>query len=134
MKQYTTPEQTAKLIELGFVPTGRIKEVRTVHPKVEVYHDCNFTIGELIEMLPMDINNDGRFEDLIIHPNFHRWVVKYSGFIIEPTYQSCMKELVDALFAIVVKLKEEGVICCTTTQMRYDKTEQSATSSSLSKS
>lgn len=51
MKQYTTPEQTARLIELGFAPTVRIKEVRTVHTKVIVNHDCSFTIGDLIEIL-----------------------------------------------------------------------------------
>lgn len=61
MKQYTNESQTAKLIELGFVPKAKIKEVRTVHSKVVIDHDYNFTIGELIEMLPEVVcrsNND----------------------------------------------------------------------------
>jgi hypothetical protein len=103
MKQYLTPEQTAKLIEMGFAPTVKIKEVRTVHTRVEIVHDCNFAIGELIEMLPprynhedLEINRDWRFE---------RWLVYYRG---DDT--TAATELVDALYDMVVKLKEEGVI------------------------
>lgn len=110
MKQYTTPEQTAKLIELGFEKPASIASVEPIYGMGGISVAKAYTIGELIEMLPMDINNDGRFENLLIHPNYHRWVVKYSGFYIEPTYQSCMKELIDALYAMIVELKEEGVI------------------------
>ena len=69
-----------------------------------------YSIGELFEMLPMDINNDGRFESLLIHLNYHRWVVKYSGFFIEPTYQSYREELIDALYNMIIELKGEGMI------------------------
>ena len=107
MKQYTTPEQTAKLIELGFK-----KPSPSFYQNGVTWIQCegNYSIGELIEMLPMDINNDGRFENLLIHPNYHRWVVKYSGFFMEPTYQSCMEKLIDALYYMILKLKEEEVI------------------------
>lgn len=110
MKQYTTPEQTAKLIELG------LEKPKTIVDKyydfdAEDYIEVNhYSIGELIEMLPMNINNDGRFESLVIHLNYNSWVVKYSGFFREPTYQSCMKELIDALYNMILELKEEGVI------------------------
>lgn len=110
MRQFTTPDQTAKLIELGFVPKTRIKEVRVVLYEVSIVHDCNFTIGELIEILPMNINNDGSFEEILIHPNYNRLVVKYSGIFREPTYQICRGELIDALYDMIVMLKEEGVI------------------------
>lgn len=109
MKQQTTPEQTAKLIELGFEkPKMAAPALKWVDG--EPTFEPQYTIGELIEMLPMGINNDGRFEDLIIHPNYYRWVVKYSGIFREPTYQSCMEELVDALYDMIVKLKENKVI------------------------
>lgn len=44
MKQYLNSEQTAKLIELGFAPNAKIKEVRVVHSKVEVDHDCTLLL------------------------------------------------------------------------------------------
>lgn len=105
MKQYTNESQTAKLIELGFEKPKSIVEGK-------LYSDIYFaySIGELLEMLPMNINNDGRFEEIIIHPNYNRWVVKYSGIFREPTYQICGKELIDVLYDMCVKLKEEGVI------------------------
>ena len=51
MKQYTTPEQTAKLIELGF------EEPKMAAPALkwvdsEPTFEPQYTIGELIEMLP----------------------------------------------------------------------------------
>lgn len=110
MRQYTNEIQTAKLIEFGVVSTGRIKEVRTVHSKVAVYHDCNFTIGELIEMLPEEINSDmlpGTIGVYIDHNKM--WAVNYSSVLGEQ-YSTNRTELIDALYDMVVKLKEEGVI------------------------
>lgn len=97
MKQYTTPEQTDKLIELGFAPTARIKEVRAVHTRVEIVHDCNFTIGELIEML-------GGVSELDITRFGSGW-----GAYDELRAFTC-KELIDALYDMIIMLKEEGVI------------------------
>lgn len=97
MKMYTNSNQTAKLIKLGFAPIGRIKEVRTVHSKVEVSHDCNFTIGELIEMLGVHLSS-------IYYIGIVFWVVNAEGL------ERRSEELIDALYYMVVKLKEEGVI------------------------
>ena len=110
MKQYTTPDQTAKLIELGFVPTARIKEVRTVHSKVEVYHDCNFTIGELIEMLPTLAKIKGYDYYLYIESKFYdgSWDVGYMRHDVG--LNQIATELIDALYDMIIKLKEEGVI------------------------
>lgn len=55
MRQFTTPDQTAKLIELGFAPNTRIKEVQVVHSEIHIDHYCYFAIGDLIEMLPQVI-------------------------------------------------------------------------------
>ena len=104
MKQHTTPEQTAKLIELGF------EKPRLLYFGNNTIGHYAYNIGELIEMLPMNINNDGSFEEILIHINYNRWVVKYSGFFREPTYQICRGELIDALYTIILELKEEGVI------------------------
>ena len=98
MKQYTTPEQTAKLIELGFEsPT-----LKCPYGKILV-GNSPYSIGELIEMLPprynhedLEINRDWRFE---------RWVVFYRGDDL-----TADAELIDALYDMVVNLKEEGVI------------------------
>lgn len=107
MKQYTTPDQTAKLIELGFEkPSPSFYSIGATWVRCE----GDYSIGELLDMLPMNINNDGRFEEIIIHSNYNRWVVKYSGIFREPTYQIMRVELIDALYDMIVKLKEEGVI------------------------
>ena len=109
MKQYTTPGQTAKLIELGFA-RPRIAAlalkwedgVPTPYPR--------YTIGELLEMLPPSIS-DNEFN---INFADNRWYVYYGW---QPVYSDwrikyeCFEaELIDSLFAMCVKLKEEGVI------------------------
>jgi hypothetical protein len=108
MKQYTTPEQTAKLIELGFKkPKGWC--VKGISSRLIMYkhkeddEGFNYSIGELIEMLPprynhedLEINRDWRFE---------RWLVFYRG-----DDATAATELIDALYEMIVILKEEGVI------------------------
>lgn len=117
MKQYTTPEQTAKLIELGFEKPKRISGYYQRGPyeydaetntKMVVYDDTQYpiyaySIGELIEMLPprynhedLEINRDWRFE---------RWIVFYRG-----DDATAATELVDALYNMILRLKEEGMI------------------------
>lgn len=106
MKQYTTPEQTDKLIELGFEK-----------PKTKVLFEVGndelgytYSIGELIEMLPMEINNDAlpdRFEVYIDHNKM--WVVEYNNILGE-LFSTYRTELIDALYDMCVKLKKEGVI------------------------
>lgn len=98
MKQYTTPEQTAKLIELGFETPKSIVEG-------ELYSDIYFaySIGELIEMLPAKI--DGTYCN-IDRCGQRSWAISYDPMI----YCCNCAELVDALYDMVVKLKEEGVI------------------------
>ena len=93
MKQYTTPEQTAKLIELGFMePIGSWETSDNV-----------YSIGELIEMLPAKI--DGTYCN-IDRCGQRSWAISYDPMI----YCCNCAELVDALYDMVVKLKEEGVI------------------------
>lgn len=114
MRQYTTPEQTAKLIELGFEKPN--SEVECDLPKGDwrigaVGLRKAYSIGELIEILPKEINNDILPDMLGFYIDHKKmWTVEYSNMVgaIFSTYRA---EFVDALYDIVVKLKEEGVIC-----------------------
>lgn len=100
MKQYLTPEQTAKLIELGVEPKTKLP--------FEVANDelgYTYSIGELIEMLPME---DRVGERSMVYDGL-KWVVNWDnddGVI----NQVVATELIDALYDMAVKLKEEGVI------------------------
>ena len=101
MKQYTSKDQTAKLIELGF---PRPKPSFYENGATWIQCDGNYSIGELIEFLPTTINWTPRV--------IMGYVIEYS-FITEGSelyYCHQNNELIDNLFDMCVKLKEEGVI------------------------
>lgn len=103
MKQYTNESQTAKLIELGFEKPSSIASVEPIYGMGGISVAKAYTIGELIEMLPKEYKS----EELSIgrHNMANVWIVRY------PTKIFIHKEeLVDALYNMLVKLKEEGVI------------------------
>ena len=107
MKMYLDESQTAKLIELGFEkPT--MKNVPT--PEGEVNEEW-YSIGELIEMLPQTIYV---FYDLSIMRSHKGWWVLYGmigdGDMWSIEHEVYRNELIDALYDMVVKLKEEGII------------------------
>ena len=95
MKQYTTPEQTAKLIELGFAYPKSCSGFSLDETKDAVFY-YDYSIGELIEMLNTDNIEINRYS--------RDWSVDidYIG--------ARNKELIDALYEMAIKLKEEGVI------------------------
>lgn len=96
MKLYTTLEQSAKLIELGFEkPT--MKNIPT--PEGDVNEEW-YSIGELIEIL--DSVNE------TVHCRFGG--VKANLVSTNSGYEKIGGELIDSLFDLCVKLKEEGVI------------------------
>jgi hypothetical protein len=110
MKQYLTPEQTAKLIELGFEkPNGSHRYWRGN----ELVINNNYSIGELIEMLPEDIE-DKYNRGVWYFRNITGISVYYSReerMYWTDLYISCLnEELIDNLYDMIVKLKEEGVI------------------------
>lgn len=110
MKQYTTPEQTAKLIELGFEkPKSRVEcELPKGDWRIGAVGIRNaYSIGELIGMLPSYITHGERgfISYLSIAPYVQGWKVAYTHI-----YIMLDSELVDALYYMIVKLKEEGVI------------------------
>lgn len=103
MRQYTTPEQTAKLIELGFEkPKIAAPALKWVDD--EPTFEPQYTIGELIEKLPSHI---GWCELNIWHIwHLKRWVICFDP----EKYTSAATELIDAAYDLIVKLKEDGVI------------------------
>ncbi len=112
MRQYTTPEQTARLIELGF-EKPKLKVIQ----RPNAYHDLfrAYSIGELIEMLPTmigegDFNGELLFKYSFVLAGTTKWIVGYQFFAKLNQYVSEGQELIDALYDMVVKLKEEGVI------------------------
>lgn len=100
MKQYTTPEQTAKLIELGFEKPRCATMFWRGNKEVT---EINYTIGELLSFLPDDGVSDRRLE----FDGFH-WFVDWDSS--DKIRQSMGVELVDALYDMVIQIKEEGVI------------------------
>ena len=113
MKQYTNEIQTAKLIELGFEKPFRNEYLHIVEEYgYAVNKERNFSIGELLEMMPMAIGDDY----LDISSPFgedDNWFITYGRQVYdewEDPYTFINKELLDALYDMVVKLKEEEVI------------------------
>lgn len=104
MKQYLTPEQTAKLIELGFEkPKNRLVKQRfdrSTSSWIVVGEEGDYSIGELIETL--DSVNE------TVHCRFGG--VKANLVSTNSGYEKIGGELIDLLFDLCVKLKEEGVI------------------------
>ena len=79
--------------------------------------DCEraYSIGELIEMLPTmigegDFNGEPLLKYSFVFAGTTKWLVGYQFFAKLNQYVSERKELIDALYDVVVKLKEEGVI------------------------
>lgn len=108
MKQYTTRQQTAKLIELGFEKPKNERWVLDVAnestPSIQNIVKCqDYSIGELIEMLPRE---DRAGERSIVYDGLE-WVVNWDDDTI---HQVVATELIDALYEMVINLKEEGVI------------------------
>lgn len=108
MKQFTSKEQTAKLIELGLEKSKNERWVLDVAnestPSIQNIVKCQgYSIGELISLLPYDGVSDKRLE----FDGFH-WLVDWDTS--DKIHQTMQVELIDALYDMVVKLKEEGVI------------------------
>ena len=106
MRQYTTTEQTVKLIALGFPrPKFEIEaQITDIHgrPQRPVTIIGDYSIGELIEMLPTHCNI---WDVVDVETGQRKWNV---GYIYAPSIRRT--ELVDALYDMIVKLKEKGVI------------------------
>lgn len=106
MKQYTSKDQTAKLIELGF-PEPSPKYIHIGGISYDSNH--NYSIGELIEFLPKRVGD----AQIDFFAGLTKWFVRYEDrFEVPPitVKQWQSRELIDVLFKACVTLKEEGVI------------------------
>ena len=111
IKLYTTIEQTAKLVDLGFErPTIAAPSLKWVDG--EPTFEPQYTIGELIEMLPRVYTKCEIVYVLNIEAwdNQKGWDVQYFDGIDTIAHYTPANELIDALWVMIVKLKEEGVI------------------------
>lgn len=113
MKQYTTPEQTTKLIELGFDRPKFEIETQLCNIKGQPLRAAtivgDYSIGELIEILPKLSSKRIRYV-----ATKRAWVVDVD-VLGKSGCAKCYRgayhaEFVDALYDMLVKLKEEGVI------------------------
>ena len=110
MKQFTTKQQTEKLIELGFPKPQSIAGVKmgtfmgTKIPCIE--KEFAYSIGELIKILPMTIERNAI---LRIEATGVMWRVMYEGSrgLELLTFRS---EPIDALFDMIAELKDKGLI------------------------
>lgn len=107
MKEYTDAVQTAHLIALGF-PSPKSVSKLTLDIDMDTIPTFNYSIGELIKMLPPRTRSGGYDWDLDINHDykFERWLCSFNP----ETQIGVATELVDALFNLIIKLKEEGVI------------------------
>ena len=79
MKQYLSPEQTAKLIELGVENPKSIEKV-TYTEQYGCGYETAYSIGELIEMLPNVIESeDSEYATLQIYFDLFNWIIEYTG-------------------------------------------------------
>ena len=114
MKQYTSKDQTAKLIELGFPkPQGWGNKDISNGMSISLYNDgresFNYSIGELIEFLCPHLDTTiYRLELQKI--NECAWDVEARDVNHNSLDYQIKSELIDALFCACVTLKEEGMI------------------------
>ena len=107
MKQYTLNDQTAKLIALGFEKPSSIASVEPIYGMGGISVAKAYTIGELIELLPENSSKRIRYV-----ATKRAWIVDVdvlgkSG--VGKCYRGAYHpRLIDALYDMVVKLKEEG--------------------------
>jgi hypothetical protein len=109
MKQYTTPEQTAKLIELGFEKPKSIEVYRDGHCVPFVEQRWDYSIGELIEMLPEKVTDKHEHDAILQMTCFNgEWRVKYAGAY--DVGLMIAHELIDALYYMLIDLLENDLI------------------------
>jgi hypothetical protein len=120
MKQYTNESQTAKLIELGFDKPKNERWVLDVEnestPSIQnIVKRLDYSIDELIELLPQYLEYKGGVTGIPIDYyalTIRQNVVMYCDPYMDWVEIQCddHKELIDNLYDMVVRLKEEGEI------------------------
>lgn len=115
MKMYTNSEQTTKLIDLGLPKpkgwnTKNISSRFVMAVDVDADNEFNYSIGELIEMLPpIIVWKRKNLASTIARTTFNSFV-SYAELDGTPHIVEKSTELIDALYAMILQLKQEGVI------------------------
>lgn len=105
MKMYTNESQTAKLIELGVEKPK--SEVRSERGPFSSDARKAYSIGELIEMLPpIIVWKRKNLASTIARTTFNSFV-SYAELDGTPYIVENSTELIDALYNMIIKLKEE---------------------------
>ena len=114
MKQFTDAVQTAQLMQLGF-PSPKGVSKLSLDWDMDTVPTFNYSIGELIEMLPPYIKYNGRavgisknYYSLTIRRNEVMYCDPYMDWIEEQCKDH--DELIDNLLDMIIKLKEEKLI------------------------
>ena len=109
MKQHTDALQTMRLKDLGF-PAPKSVSKLSLDWDMDTVPTFNYSIGELIDFLPKQIEDEHEVpKSFQLNACLGGWEVYYSDYTEIDYYKNCV-ELIDALFDMVVKLKEEGKI------------------------
>ena len=107
MIQYTNEIQTAKLIELGL---PKPKGLADAEPSSGKWVREAYSIGELLSFLPENIAKENEMPSTLnISLLNGEWCVEYADFL-GADFSFRRVELIDAIFDMIVKLKEKGVI------------------------
>lgn len=110
MRLETTPEQTSKLLNLGFSkPRFTVQSWRgNCHARDWEFIEerGNYFIGELISFLPQVLDKLGFGLKIEYDPNIQLWYVGY----LPSNHYTTSSELVDGLVDLLIKLKKEGMI------------------------
>lgn len=107
MRQYTTPAQTVKLIELGFEKPSSIASVEPIYGMGGISVAKAYSIGELLSFLPLSLENDDYYI-LTIRGSKVMYCDPYLDWIEAEWVKH--EELIDNLFDACVELKGEEVI------------------------
>ncbi len=130
MKQYTTPEQTAKLIELGFEKPkfvrgyrqGETRRIITSFGVLETTNDVSrpildYSIGELLNILPNTFTRQGVVYALSVSGGNAicssigcSWSIYYIPNANVDVIGCTRDELIDALYSLIIKLKKIDVL------------------------
>lgn len=107
MKQYTDTMQTMRLKDLGFPSPVSVSKL-SLDWDLDTVPTFDYSIGELISFLPKQIENEE--EDFVATFQMTAgWEIYYTTYS-DIFYYFNNVELVDALFDMVIILKEKGII------------------------
>lgn len=110
MKLFTDKEQSISLIELGF-PHPQSCTSSTYNWKTdETIDEYNYSIGELLEILPRVItHHDWDYATISISHDTIHWIITYDN-PDRTVYASTAVECIDALYNMCIKLKNNNFI------------------------